>query len=142
MSHREDKNSESRINYEAEKEANLAELAIWAKEKAAIDSYSIFFAEQFEPFTRTLLQHISQQPQSLSSAVQKLDIFGIRHDQAFSKEDRKNSVTADMVYKLISTMILSFQKLVKVIGEQIKQVEQVAEAEILDKDAQQDLYKD
>ena len=57
VSHREDKNSESRIIYdEAEKEANLAELAIWAKEKAAIDGYSIFFAEQLEPFMRSLLQ--------------------------------------------------------------------------------------
>ena len=48
VSHREDKNSESRINDSrspSKVEADHAELAIWSREKASIETYSIFFAE-------------------------------------------------------------------------------------------------
>ena len=62
------------------KEADQAELEIWAREKTALENYSQFYTDKLEPFTRNLLSQIGSQPVTLSGAAQQLDIFGIRHE--------------------------------------------------------------
>ena len=58
------------------------------------------------------------------------------------KEERKNSVIADLIYKMSSRMILTFQKLAKVASDEIFKVQKVAETEVQEKAVQLESLKD
>ena len=50
-------------------ETEIAELAVWTREKAALEAYSLFFVEQLEPFTRNLFYQLEGQPSELLTKV-------------------------------------------------------------------------
>ncbi len=61
-------------------ESEVKDLAIWAKEKQALETFALFYVEQLEPFMRDLITNLTQDPSKMRKIVQQLDIFGLRQE--------------------------------------------------------------
>lgn len=51
-------------------EIDIAELAVWSREKSAIETYSLFSVEQLEPFTRGIFMQLGEPSVSMDSLKQ------------------------------------------------------------------------
>ena len=123
-------------------DAEVLDLALWAKEKQAIETYALFYAEQLDPFMRDLLINLSSEPSNLSRLSQQLDIFSLRYDQLMTKDERKNSVTAELFHRLSSDLITFIQKLAKIAQSEIDENSIEARTVILEKDEEITSMKD
>ena len=58
-------------------EADEVELAQWSREKAAFETYAMFYAEKIEPFTSDLIAQIKADPEQIHKIGHKFDIFSM-----------------------------------------------------------------
>ena len=63
-----------------------------------------------------------------------MDIFGIKHEQAFAKDEMKDTASAIPFHKVSSSLIMSFSKLAKFASEHFVQMERASQTEMRDKE--------